>query len=249
MPRLMLSDEHWSKLWPIMKEVGVYHKPKLRRTVEGILYKLRVGCPWRDLPKYFGGWNSIFKRFSEWSRLEKLSAIFEKIVRDPDLEWEFVDGSVVKAHQHSSGAANGAEAAIGKSVAGNSTKIHLAVDAFGLPIAFDITGGEVHDCKVAPEFIAKLPKSDYVIADKGYDSDALRKQISSSGAIAIIPKKKNSKTGNIGLDWALYKYRHLVENAFARLKHFRSIATRFEKLKQNYAGMLALACAYIWLPL
>ena len=157
MPRLMLSDEHWSKLWPIMKEAGIYFKPKLRLTVEGILYKLRVGCPWRDLPKDFGCWNSVFKRFSEWSRLEKLEEIFRKIVKDPDLEWGFVDGSVVKAHQHSCGAAKGAEAAIGKSVAGNTTKIHLAVDAFGLPIAFEITGGEVHDGKAAPEFIATLP--------------------------------------------------------------------------------------------
>ena len=84
---------------------------------------------------------------------------------------------------------------------------------------------------------------------QGYDSDPLREQIIASGAIPVIPKKINSKTGNANLDWGLYRYRHLVENAFARLKHFRSIATRFEKLKRNYAGMLALACSYVWLPL
>lgn len=245
----MLSDEFWSKLWPIMKEVGLYFKPKLRRTLEGIFYKLRVGCPWRDLPKYFGSWNSIFKRFNEWSRFGKLTAIFEKVIKDPDFEWEFIDGSVVKAHQHSSGAPNGCEAAIGKSVAGNSTKIHLAVDGFGLPIAFKLTGGEVHDCKAAPDFIASLPRADFVVADKGYDSDSLRQQIIDSGAIPIIPRKKNSKAGNRDLDWNLYKHRHLVENAFARLKHYRSVATRFEKLKRNYEGMVALACTYIWLPL
>jgi len=80
----------------------------------------------------------------------------------------------VKAHQHSTGAASDEDEAIGKSVAGNSTKIHMAVDAHGLPIDFEITGGEVHDCKVAPEFIAKLPSADYMIADKGYDSEELR---------------------------------------------------------------------------
>ena len=249
MPRLMLSDEHWFKLLASMKAVGVYSKSRLRRTVEGILYKLRVGCSWRDLPQYFGKWNSIFKRFNDWSRLGKLNDIFQKLASEPDHEWHFVDGSIVKAHQHSSGAAFGEETAIGKSVAGNSTKIHLAVDAYGLPIAFTLTGGEVHDCKEAPKLVANLPSSDYVIADKGYDSDQLRIQITKRGATPVIPRKKNSKIGNDDIDWCLYKYRHLVENAFARLKHFRSIATRFEKLKRNYAGILALACAYIWLPL
>lgn len=232
-----------------MKAVGVYSKSRLRRTVEGILYKLRVGCSWRDLPQYFGKWNSIFKRFNDWSRLGKLNNIFRKLASEPDHEWHFVDGSIVKAHQHSSGAAFGEETAIGKSVAGNSTKIHLAVDAYGLPIDFTLTGGEVHDSKEAPKLLANLPSSDYVIADKGYDSDQLRIQITKIGATPVIPRKKNSKIGNDDIDWCLYKYRHLVENAFARLKHFRSIATRFEKLKRNDAGILALACAFIWLPL
>ena len=65
----------------------------------------------------------------------------------------------------------------------------------------------------------------------------------------VILRKSNSKTGNDAMDWGLYKYRHLVENVFARLKHFRSIATRYDKLKRNYALMLALACGYLWLPM
>lgn len=249
MPRLMLSDEHWSKLWPIMKKAGVYFKPKLRQTVEGILYKLRVGCPWRDLPPYFGKWNQVFKRFNDWSRLAKLKKIFTSLAVDPDLEWEFIDGSIVKAHQHSSGARKGEETGIGKSRGGNTTKIHLAVDAHGMPIDFDITGGEVHDCRQAPELIERLPLADTVIADKGYDSEALRNKIKQKGMKVEIPRKSNSLTGNKDMDWGLYKYRHLVENAFARLKHFRSIATRFEKLKRNFEGMMYLACSYMWLPL
>ena len=79
--------------------------------------------------------------------------IFNELVVEPDLEWEFIDGSIVKAHQHSSGAADKQESAIGKSVAGNTTKIHMAVDAYGLPIHFLVTGGEVHDCKEAPNLI------------------------------------------------------------------------------------------------
>ncbi len=154
----MLTDELWEKLKIIMLKMGIYDKPCLRKTVEGIFYRLRVGCPWRDLPTAFGNWNAVYKRFNDWSRKEKLMGIFNALVVDPDLEWEFIDGSIVKAHQHSSGAACEQETAIGKSVAGNTSKIHMAVDACGLPIHFSVTGGEVHDCKEAPKLVAELPK-------------------------------------------------------------------------------------------
>ncbi len=76
----------------------------------------------------------------------------------------------MRAHQHSSGAMPEAQA-IGKNRGGNSTKIHLAVDAFGLPIEFELSGGEEHECKMAPELIERLPDSGVIVADKGYDSD------------------------------------------------------------------------------
>ena len=249
MIRLMLTDELWSKLRTIMRQHGIYDKPKLRKMVEGILYRMRVGCPWRDLPSKFGFWNSVYQQFNRWSSKNKLMKIFKSLVDHPDLEWVFIDGSIVKAHQHSAGAASNENEAIGKSVAGNTTKIHMAVDAHGLPIDFEITGGEIHDCKVAPEFFSKLPNANYMIADKGYDSEELRNIVRSKSSIPIIPRKNNSKTGNHDMDWGLYKYRHLVENLFARIKHFRAIATRFDKLKRNYTSMVALACGYLWLPM
>jgi len=249
MPRLMLTDEHWSKLRSIMREHGIYDKPTLRKTVEGILYRMRTGLPWRDLPSFFGVWISIYQQFNRWSSKNKLTGIFKSLVQEPDLEWEFIDGSIVKAHQHSTGAVGADDQAIGKSVAGNTTKIHLAADAHGLPIDFVITGGEVHDCKVAPEFIAQLPSAAYTIADKGYDSEELRELIREKSSTPIIPRKSNSTIGNDDIDWGLYKYRHLVENIFARIKHFRAIATRYDKLKRNYESMVALACGSMWLPM
>ncbi|SFD77246.1 transposase, partial [Pseudoalteromonas denitrificans] len=90
---------------------------------------------------------------------------------------------------------------------------------------------------------------DFVIADKGYDSEAIRNKVRERNSSPVIPRKQNSKTGNGDIDWCLYKYRHLVENAFARLKHFRAIATRYDKLKLQFESMLALACAMIWLPM
>lgn len=249
MPRLMLIDEHWSKLRKILRAECIYDKPTLRLMVEGMLYRLRTGCPWRDLPEYFGHWNSIYKKFNAWSASGKWRRIFRKLVIDPDVEWEFIDGSYVKAHQHSAGAAEKESQAIGRSRAGNTSKIHLAVDSYGLPIEFVITGGETHDSKAASELIAQLPATDALIADKGYDSEAIRELIEKKGAKAVIPRKSNSVIGNGGMDWALYRYRHLVENAFARLKQFRAVATRYDKLKRNYESSVAMACGFLWLPM
>ena len=158
-------------------------------------------------------------------------------------EWIFIDGSHVRAHQHSAGIAN---QAISKSVGGNSSKIHLIFDAHGRPIDFMIIDGTTHDVKIAPELISKLDltETDMVCADKGYDSEPLREQIRQTGTKANIPKKSNSQSNNDHMEWYLYKIRHLVENTFCRLKQFRGIATRYDKLKRNYESSVALACIF-----
>lgn len=69
------------------------------------------------------------------------------------------------------------------------------------------------------------------------------------GGQAIIPRKRNSVKGNADMDWGLYRYRHLVENIFARLKHYRAVASRYDKLKRNYESVVAMACAFLWLPM
>lgn len=204
MPRIMLTDEHWSKLRAILLEDRVYDKPEHRNTMEGILYRMRVGCPWRDIPESFGLWNTIFRRFLLWSRKGILQRLFKKLISEPDFEWIFIDGSIVKAHQHSAGASSKADEAIGKSKGGNTSKIHLAVDSYGLPIEFTITGGQLHDSKAAKPLIGKLPKAKYIIADKGYDSEAIREQVRKRSSIPNIPRKSNSKIGNDDIDWCLY---------------------------------------------
>ena len=106
MPRLLLSDEHGSKLREILLQNSIYDKCNLRMTVEAMLYRMRMGCPWRDLPDVFGCWNTIYKRFNAGSAAGKWVKIFKAMVVEPDLEWVFIDGSYVKAHQHSAGAAS-----------------------------------------------------------------------------------------------------------------------------------------------
>jgi transposase len=123
----------------------------------------------------------------------------------------------------------------------------MAADAHGNPIDFEITGGEVHDAKAADKVIEKVGTAENFIADKGYDSEAIRDQARSTGMNPVIPRKSNSKRLNPEFDSYLYRLRHLVENLFARLKHFRSIATRYEKLARNFKAMVFLACSILWL--
>ncbi len=250
MPRLMLTDDDWDKLSELMKQTGrVYNKPEHRRTLEGILYRMRTGCPWRDLPAEFGHWNTVFRRFNLWSRKGIMTFIFKALSKDTDTEWLFLDASVIRAHQHSHGAPSGGEEAIGNSRGGRSTKIHLAVDSYGLPVHFELSGGQIHDVSRAEDLVDGAPPGEYVVADKGYDSQPLRAHIEAQESIPVIPRRQGSLIGNEDMDWCLYKYRHLVENAFARVKNFRAIATRYDKLERNFASMCALAFVVMWLPM
>lgn len=248
MVRTMLTDEYWQKLRPIILQMNIYDKAELRNTIEGFLYRMRTGLPWRDLPKEFGRWNTIYKRFNNWSKSGKLVSIFKELSKNAELEWEFFDGTVIKTHQHGMGAVNGSEKAIGKTVGGNSTKIHMAVDSMGLPIHFEVTEGQVHDSKLARILLEARSGFHYIIADRGYDHQVFRDEVIAKNAIPLIPRKSNSKVGNNDIDWAIYSLRHLVENIFARIKHYRGIATRYDKLKSSYEGMVAMACSMTWLP-
>ncbi|CDH03894.1 transposase (fragment) [Xenorhabdus bovienii str. feltiae Moldova] len=162
-----------------MQQSGyVYHKEEHYLTFEGILYRMRTGCPWRDVPTEFGKWNTIFKRFNDGSKKAIFNLLFKLLSENTDTEWLFIDGSIVRAHQHSSGAASVEDEAMGKSRGGLSTKIHLAVDSYGLPVHFELSGGQTHDIVHAESWVTHSPSSDFVIADKGYDSSTFRRAVS-----------------------------------------------------------------------
>ncbi|HCQ8188736.1 TPA: IS5 family transposase [Proteus mirabilis] len=250
MPRLMLTDDSWKLLSRIMYLTGrIYNKSEHRMTLEGILFRMRTGIPWRDLPEEFGDWNTVFRRFNLWSKKGVMTEIFQFLSRLNDPQWLFIDGSIVKTHQDGANVISPSEQAIGRSRGGNSTKIHLAVDSGGLPMHFELSGGQVHDVSYGESLILCSPEAEVVVADKGYDSQALRDLIKSRNAQHVIPRKGNSKQGNDDIDWCLYRYRHLVENAFLKVKKYRAVATRYEKLARNYESLVALAFSLMWLPM
>ncbi|ENM5767399.1 IS5 family transposase [Vibrio mimicus] len=251
MPRTMLTDKRWEKLLQLMKNTGrIYNKSEHRMTFEGILYRLRTGIPWCDLPTEFGDWNTVYRRFNLWSKKGLLDILFNELSKLSDYEWVFADDSIVKAHQHSAGAATPDCECIGKSRGGNSTKIHLVVDSGGLPIYFELSEGQRNDIARAESLVDHLKEVNVFIADKGYDSEALRTYVDLKGGKSVIPKRNYGQDiDKDSVDWCLYKYRHLVENAFARIKHFRSISIRYDKLARNYASMVSLAFSIMWLPM
>jgi transposase len=184
-----------------------------------------------------------------WSKKGVMTDIFRFLSHESDTQWLFLDGSIVKAHQDSTNISSQGEQAIGKSRGGKSTKIHLAVDSGGLPIHFELSGGQAHDVSYGESLVVSSPEAEVVVADKGYDSQALRELIKSRNAKHVIPRKGNSKQGNDDIDWCMYRYRHLVENAFLKIKKYRAVATRYDKLARNYLSVVALAFSLMWLPI
>jgi transposase len=126
-----------------------------------------------------------------------------------------------------------------------STKIHAAVDALGNPLRLLLTAGQIADIEQAKDLIDGL-KAHAVIADKGYDADPLVKTIEDSGAQAVIPPRSNRLVKR-NFDRHLYQDRNLIERFFNRLKQFRRIASRYDKLASNFFSFLNLVCAYLWL--
>ncbi len=135
--------------------------------------------------------------------------------------------------------------AIGRSRGGPSTKINAVVDALGNPLRFILTAGQVHDINQAEALIAGFD-FDKLIADTGYDSNRLRGVIAATGGEAVMPSNR-SRSQAIPYDEDIYKDRNLVERFFNKIKHFRRIATRYEKTALSFASMLSVVSAIIWL--
>jgi transposase len=136
---------------------------------------------------------------------------------------------------------------LGRSRGGLTTKIHLLTNELHLPLDFLITGGQVNDCTQAIALLGQH-KAQAVLADKGYDADAIIGHVEAMGAKAVVPPKRNRKVQR-EYDKDLYKQRNRIERCFSKLKQFRRLATRYEKSKACFAALIALACTWIILKL
>lgn len=137
--------------------------------------------------------------------------------------------------------------ALGRSRGGFSTKINARTNAEGLPIGIVITPGQAHDVTAYPALMEEVDDDpEQMLADKGYDSDAVRDDIEARGGQAQIPSKANRKVQHL-VDKAIYALRNRIERFFNRIKNSRRVATRYDKLVESFAAFVLLATIRLWL--
>ncbi|ADA78072.1 transposase DDE domain protein [Francisella tularensis] len=156
-----------------------------------------------------------------------------------------LDSTIARAHACATGYDKDDNQAIGRSVGRITTKIHAMTDALGNPIEILLSEDKTHDSKVAIDLLKNVYNTK-VIADRAYHSNEIRQHIQGISSEAVIPCKSNT-LNHIPFDSHVYKERHLIENFFSKIKHFRRVFSRFDKTILAYIGMIKLACTFIWL--
>ena len=134
---------------------------------------------------------------------------------------------------------------MGRSRGGLTTKVHMAADTFGRPIRFILTAGQSGDALAAPALLDGF-RPTAVLADKAYDSNALRQIIADMGAEAVIPSNRTRKV-LIAHDVKAYRARNCIERCFSKLKHFRRFATRYDRRAIHFLAFAQIAAAIIWM--
>ncbi|WP_446463231.1 IS5 family transposase [Streptomyces sp. BRA346] len=281
MRRHELTDSEWELLAPLIPRAAT-GRPRMedRRVINGMVYKIRTGISWRDLPERYGLWKTVYTRFRRYA----LDGVFTRALQEMqaradaigDIDWLVqIDSTIVRAHQHAAatGRKRGPSAyepddhALGRSRGGLTTKIHLACDGRGRPLAVLLTAGQRHDSVCARPLLERIRvprlgrgrprcRPDHVIADKAYASRGFRAYLRKRGIGHTIPEKQDQerhrrRKGRRGgrppaFDREVYRRRNVVERCFNRLKGFRGIATRYDKTATSYEAAVALASFLLW---
>jgi transposase len=265
-PTYILTDRQWLMLQSFLPRNGRRGNQwkDHRLILDGILWVLSDGGRWRNLPERFGNWKTVYERFRRWSQDGVWDQILSELqVRKVDrggIDWELfaIDGSVIRAHPAAAGAwterspeEEPADHALGRSQGGFSTKLHL-VAAIGsgvvLPVAIEIGPGQQHETqRIVPlveALAAKGMTPEKLAGDKGYSAKWIRAYLLAKGIEPVIPHQKSEAGRNGPFDRVAYRERNLIERGINRLKWFRRVATRYEKLAIHYLGMLNLAILY-----
>ncbi|MGA7714151.1 MAG: IS5 family transposase [Rhizomicrobium sp.] len=243
-----LSDEQWRQI-ELHLPTDVRGKDRVddRRVISGILHVLKSGCRWCDCPREYGPPTTIYNRFVRWAERGVWERLFRELAAwERSTDTQMIDSTHIKAHRSASGAKKGEQnQAIGRSRGGRNTKIHAIADAKGRLLSILLTGGQTHDCPPAQRLIRRTKRAKKLLGDKAHDSEELWLWLNERGTKAVVPNRSNRKQP-FSFDKKSYKQRHRIESAFCRLKDFRRIATRYDRLARNFLASVCLVAAIVW---
>ena len=196
----------------------------------------------------------MFRRCRRWVVKGVLEAMMETLaaVVERDVSADMIDSTVVRAHHCAVGLKKGSgirgARPFASSRGGFTTKLHARCDGQGRPLCFVLTPGQAHDVKgFGPLFGMLADRIKALLADKGYDADAIRQELAKADVEAVIPTKSNRRIPILH-DREKYRWRNLVERLFSKLKNWRRVAPRYDKTAEPYLGFVALASVTLWLP-
>lgn len=260
MDRHHLTDGEWNAIRKFLPEerTGRPGRPwsPHRQVIDGILWVLAAGAPWRDLPRSYGNWSTVYRRFCRWRKSGLWDQIFSTLLRrlerhgGIDYSLWCIDGTVIRAHRCAAGSRSGEAGepenhALGRSQGGFSTKVHLVTDARGIPLALALTPGQAHESKSLETLLQEVPlqrrkRPEALAGDKAYSSAKIRQLLQQRNILDVIPRRKDEKRSG-RFHRAKYRRRNIVERVFGWLKEKRRIATRYEKQALNYLAFLKIA--------
>ena len=214
--------------------------------VTAIFYVLRTGLPWRDLPERFGPWSSVYARFRRWCAAGLFARMLAVVATRAKGQLRHLDCSHIKLHQDGANPRGGQAAqAIGRTKGGINTKLAAIVEGHGRAVALGVAAGQRHDLVAVEPLLACLRRH-RAVADKGFDADTFRARLCRQRTRVCIPPKR-TRRWPVAFHRGYYRCRHHVENFFCRIKRYRRISTRYEKLATTFLGFVQLAAIFDWL--
>ena len=244
-----LTAEQWKALLPLLEQARPKSGPKIedfRQTFAGVVFRLRTGIPWRDLPPRFGPWWRAWTLHRRWARLGVWDALHRAVLqaRRPDLAEVFLDSTVVRAHQKAAGGGDGQ--GLGRSRGGFGTKVCAVADDAGRLLSMVLLPGQASDLGGARAAVLALPSpAGLLVADRGFSAGWFREWLAGLGIRPVIPAHPTHPP--VAYDRRAYARRSAVERGWARLKEWRGVAARFDKTAACFAAGLLIASVFDWI--
>jgi transposase len=254
MSRHEITKHQWKIMKPLLpkRKTHIGRPPvPLRKVLNGIIYVLKTGCAWMDMPKKYGSYTTCWRRLKEWQRVGIWERIWRKLLQTLNekhqLNWNrvYLDGTFVPAKR------GGTE--IGKTKSGKGSKLMMVAEQNGIPIGILLSSAQPHEIRLAQRTLASIrvpskrgrPHSRFneLVADRAYHSQAFRSFLRKKGIKPTIPGRKSDKKRK-GRPLAVgdgYKQRWKIERCFAWMDNNRRLIVRYERYIQHYKAFCLIS--------